>query len=214
MADDVATQLRAILGTGAGVGCADPRHRADDLWHQEQAMISRAVPQRRQEFAAGRRAARRAIAELGLRPTAIAAGQDRAPIWPTGLTGSISHCDTLCIAAVSQTHRSIGIDIETPQPLHAELIPIVCTAREREWLQDHPAALRGQLAKRIFCAKEAAFKAQFPLTGRMIGFDALSIRSGRNNLFGVIWQQPIPDLPPLQGKLVMCHGMILACVTI
>lgn len=211
MTDDIVGALRAVLGPDIGIGFTDPREKTADLWPQEQAAIVRAIPKRQHEFAAGRRAARQAMAELGLPPAEIAAGQDRAPIWPAGLTGSIAHCETHCIAVLSQTHRSIGIDIEPGLPLDADLIPIVCTAQELLWLHDYPAHERGLVAKRIFCAKEAVYKAQYPVIGQVIGFDALIVRLNRDDTFDVIWLQAIPNLPAMQGTVCRKHDMIVAC---
>jgi 4'-phosphopantetheinyl transferase EntD len=51
----------------------------------------------------------------------------------------------------------------------------VLTPSELLALNDHPPAERGRIAKRIFSIKEAAYKAQFPLTGAVIGFQALEV---------------------------------------
>lgn len=207
MHDDIAAVLRAMLGPAVGIGVTDPRDITDDLWPTERHAIARAIPKRQYEFAAGRRAARQAMAELGIAPQAISVGDQRAPVWPNGLSGSIAHCDSLCIAAVSKMHRSMGIDIESATPLAADLIPIVCTTQEQAEL---PKAQAGMIAKHIFCAKEAVYKAQYPLTGVVIGFDALSIHFNLDETFEV----DLPNLPPLVGKLRIQHGLILASVTL
>lgn len=214
MSDPMAGVLRALLGPAVGVGVADPRDATDDLWPQERGAVLRALPQRHHEFAAGRRAARLAMAQLGLQATAIPQGKQRAPVWPVGLTGSIAHCDTACIAAISRTHRSMGIDIEPDTPLDTDLIPIICSPREQEWLHSLPATLRGTSAKRIFCAKEAAYKAQFPLTGQVIGFTALEVTLARDNTFVGTWQPPLANMPHLRGRIGLHDGLILAGVLI
>ena len=102
---------------------------------EEAPAIARAISKRRDECTAGRDAARAAMRVLGLAPTAIPQGTDRAPIWPTGLTGSIAHCDHICIAAGAPIKKcaSLGLDIEPAIPLAEDLIPTVCTAGERKW---------------------------------------------------------------------------------
>ena len=64
--------------------------------------MARAVPQRRREFFAGRLAAHRAMEALGHLPEPVPMGQDRAPVWPQGLVGSISHGAGACAAMYGQ----------------------------------------------------------------------------------------------------------------
>ena len=176
---NIEAALRDMLGPSVAVALTDPRDPVDDLMPEEQTHIARAIPKRRFEFAAGRRAARQALAELGQPSTAIPQAPDRSPIWPDGLTGSITHCDTLCIAALApQTcHRSLGIDIEPATPLPADLHDVICTALDRLDLAALPAAARGLHAKQIFCAKEAFYKAQYPLTLKTLTFQDVTLES-------------------------------------
>ncbi|MGO4840081.1 4'-phosphopantetheinyl transferase, partial [Rhizobiaceae sp. 2RAB30] len=144
----------------------------------EAAAVERASPARRREFAAGRALARRAMAALDVTASAIPAAEDRAPVWPLGITGSISHCADWCVAAAARAddgYLAIGVDIEPAEPLDADLIEEICTAEERLRLDDLPAARRDLLARMIFCAKECAYKCQYPLSGALFDFQALSI---------------------------------------
>lgn len=210
MADDIAMTLRAMLGGVLGVGVTDPRDPTDDLWPTEREGVARAIPRRVMEFAAGRRAARQAMAALNLPAVAILTGSQREPLWSAGLVGSIAHCETHCIAAVSKTHAALGIDIEQATPLDTDLIPIVCNDDERCALDTLPANTRGLAAKRIFCAKEAVYKAQYPLTRQVIGFDAVSIMFDKDTGFTQVFHAPMPNLPPLRGQIMQQHGLILA----
>jgi 4'-phosphopantetheinyl transferase EntD len=142
----------------------------------EEVAIERAVPSRRAEFTAGRAAARLAMQRLGLSPQAIPSAPDRSPVWPAGVTGSISHAAGICAAVLSRDPAAtLGLDIEEATPLDEDLWPLVLTPSELLALNDHPPAERGRIAKRIFSIKEAAYKAQFPLTGAVIGFQALEV---------------------------------------
>lgn len=182
--------LRNMLGPSVAVALSDPRETTDDLMPDEQAYITRAIPKRRYEFAAGRRAARHALTELSLPPTAIPQARDRAPVWPKGIVGSISHCDTHCVAALASqsTCRSLGIDIEPAIPLSAELEPVIATPSEQRVLQTLPLAQRLQRAKQIFCAKEALYKAQYPLTGLRLGFHDVELELSQDQT--LIWGNP------------------------
>lgn len=155
----------------AAAAWADPRR---DHGHWQGEHLGNAVEKRRCEFSAGRAAARQAMAELSLAPRSIPLGGDRAPIWPEGITGSISHSASDCLAVVWAADRQgIGIDLEPATPLEPELWPIILRPEEREALKlaDAPALQ----AKRIFAIKEAVYKAQYPLSRRLFGFDAISV---------------------------------------
>ena len=102
---------------GPGVAVSEPVQGDLALWPDEAAAVARAIPKRRGEFAQGRSAARAAMGLLGHPPMAIPAGSDRAPIWPKGLVGSITHTNGLCAAALSQNAAALGIDAEQAVPL-------------------------------------------------------------------------------------------------
>ena len=121
--------------------------------------------------------------DLGMEPLPVETAGDRSPIWPEGLVGSISHSRSLAGAAVALRGsgiRAIGLDLEEATPLQDELVEEVCVAAEREWLAARPLGARGLLAKAIFCAKEAAYKCQYPLTRQMIGFDSIRVELSSN----------------------------------
>ncbi|SNS38549.1 4'-phosphopantetheinyl transferase EntD (siderophore biosynthesis) [Antarctobacter heliothermus] len=165
--------IRRIGGLrGLAWGVAD--FGEDDLFPEEAAVMTRACPARRAEFAAGRQAARRAMARLGLDPTPIPMGPDRAPVWPDGIVGSISHAQGLCLAVVARARDvlSLGVDVEGDAPLTAELIPEICLPEELALLPD---AARPALATRLFSAKEAAYKAHYPLASHVFGFHGLAV---------------------------------------
>jgi 4'-phosphopantetheinyl transferase EntD len=209
--------LRDMLGPSVAVALTDPRDPVDDLMPEEQAHIARAIPKRRFEFAAGRRAARQALAELGQPSTAIPQAPDRSPIWPDGLTGSITHCDTLCIAALApQTcHRSLGIDIEPATPLSADLEPVIATPSEQRALAALPPARRLHMAKQIFCAKEALYKAQHPITGLRLEFQDVELDLTTKQ--GLTWENPPEALgwgAPLVIPVRVVDEMVLAACSL
>ena len=200
--------LRGLLGPGFGVGVADPRASSEPLWEAEKPAMRRAVPKRILEFAAGRTAARAAMADIGVDPNAIPVGDDRAPIWPDGIIGSIAHCNSACIAAVApKGHvQSIGIDIEEATPLALDLWDTVCTDVERTWLAAQPEDQQGLLAKQIFTAKEAVYKAQYPLTGRLIGFEDVELELHNTNFTAGF------DGGVAKGCWVLTQGLIVGCL--
>ena len=171
----------SVLPAGVAVAARDPREMPDAADPHEALTLQNAVPRRLAEFHAGRAAARGAMVALGHLPRPVPVGSDRAPVWPADLTGSISHTANACVAAVglARDWAGIGVDLEDATPLDPLLVAEVCTRAERVWLGTQPAAERGLMAKLIFSAKEAAYKAQYPLSGRLFGFEVLELSIDR-----------------------------------
>jgi 4'-phosphopantetheinyl transferase EntD len=163
---------REMLPPGVGLGWADLRLDHPALPGEA---LPRAIPRRQREFAAGRAAARMAMGRpdqpLPMRP-------DRAPLWPAGIVGSISHSDSAClaIAAPRTQFRGLGLDLEPDVPLDRDLWETVLVAGEREWLEALPEADQGASAKLIFAAKEAVYKAQYAISEHLFGFEGVEIR--------------------------------------
>jgi 4'-phosphopantetheinyl transferase EntD len=162
--------LRAMLGGDAGIGCAAIGGE-DGLFPQEMPAIARAVPKRRAEFAAGRRAARAALAEIGIAPVAVPVGDHRAPVWPEGVVGAITHDAGVALAAVARSDRmrGLGIDVTEAAPL---------PGNTRRAILPHAAeqGLSPLEERAVFSAKESLFKALFPFLGTYFGFEAAAVR--------------------------------------
>jgi 4'-phosphopantetheinyl transferase EntD len=151
---------------------------ASRLLPDEMVAVAAAGEKRRREFAAGRTLAREAFAALGLPSVAVPAGSDRAPIWPNGVVGSISHSSTWCVAAIalqSDGFISIGVDLEESIPLDEIYATDICTRLEKDWLDRQPIDQKGLLLRALFSAKECAYKCQYPLTKTLLGYDAIRI---------------------------------------
>lgn len=161
------------------VATGDPRIERTPGMPGEEARLQRALEGRLREFRAGRALARQAMGALGMVTTAIPTADDRSPVWPEGIAGSITHCRDLCVAVVAQKadgFLSIGIDVEPADPLDLDLIPEICVDEERLWLAGLPASRRGIFARTIFSAKECAYKCQYPLSRAVLDFHAMTIR--------------------------------------
>ena len=169
--------LTERLGPGIGVACTGVDGDPGALYAEEFAAVQKAIPRRQREFAAGRLAARQAMARIGRPPAAIPSAPDRSPIWPDGLTGSISHTDRACLAVVgaSGNGQSIGIDLEDDVPMDPALWDSICTPGERAFVSRLPETLQGRLVTRLFSAKEAFYKWQYPRTRRMLEFQDVHV---------------------------------------
>ena len=139
--------------------------------------IASAASNRQKEFAAGRLLARVLTDQLGLPPAPLRRADDRSPIWPADRTGSLSHCDTLCAAAVGKrsAFQSVGVDIETIGRVEQKLWPTLFTEKEAGYfssLAPDTVALETTL---FFSAKESFYKCQYPLTKEWVGFQDVAI---------------------------------------
>jgi len=90
-----------------GVVAADLRGPGDVklLMPEEARYLGRAVPKRVREFAAGRLCARRALAEFGIVDFAVEVADDRQPVWPASMVGSITHTAGFCAAVAAERNR-------------------------------------------------------------------------------------------------------------
>ncbi|WP_328642039.1 4'-phosphopantetheinyl transferase superfamily protein [Streptomyces canus] len=148
------------------------------LYPEEAALVASAVPKRRREFTVVRACARRAMEKLGVPPQPVLPGERGAPRWPAGLTGSMTHCDGYCAAALVRAAdlASLGIDAEPHGPLPEGVLGSVSLPGERVRLRDlagaYPAVHWDRL---LFSAKESVYKAWFPLTGTWLDFSEADI---------------------------------------
>lgn len=156
----------------------DEAHLAG-LFPEEAALVERAAPRRRAEFAAARACAHEALRRLGRPVVPIGRGERGAPLWPDGVVGALTHCEGLRAAAVAEAAavRSVGVDVEPHAPLPRGVLGAVSLDDEARWVE---AALGEGAGVRydtlLFTAKEATYKAWFPLTHRWLGFEDARIR--------------------------------------
>jgi 4'-phosphopantetheinyl transferase EntD len=149
----------------------------EQLTAAERALVERSIDKRKREFATARRLARAALEELGHLDAELLNGPDRAPLWPAGVHGSISHCDRRAVVAVTHAaHGTVGVDVEHRDELKRELWKTVFVPREIAELDARfPADVRGRMALVLFSAKESLYKAQYPRTTTYMGFHELHV---------------------------------------
>lgn len=140
----------------------------------EEQLIAQAVKKRRREFRAGRHCAHTALQRLGLPRQAILRDANRAPLWPHGYLGSISHCRDLCIAACAKQYPiiSLGLDVEPLKPLKPGVEQYIQTTAETAYLQSIWPRLPERL---VFSAKESLYKCFYPLLKTFFGFHSVEI---------------------------------------
>ncbi len=163
---------------------------------EERAILS-AVQSRRDEFRTGRRLARVALDRLGCTTREIPVGADRAPIWPKGYLGTISHSGGICVACVGRTRdfAGIGVDIEVSTRLEPDLLKIICHPEDMVPYTPVDAFEPGTF---LFVCKEALYKAYYPATGAFLEFHDVCVRIiPKSGLFEARLMNPLK--PALQG---------------
>jgi 4'-phosphopantetheinyl transferase EntD len=203
---DLAARLHAILPAHVAVAGADPAARHPDLGPPD------AIPQRRAEFAAGRAAATTAMQRLGFPAAPIPMAADRAPVWPAGLSGSITHTRQMALAAVTRAPALIGIDLEPADAVTPPMWDAVFLPAERAQIAAAPDPVA--MATLIFCAKEATYKAQYPLTRTLFGFDRIVIAPGQADFTATFRAEtgPIAAGTIWTGHHAIAHGHVLTAL--
>ena len=191
---------------------------------EEEPLIARSVAKRRNEFITVRHCAREALGKLGVGPVPILKGEKGEPCWPAGIVGSLTHCEGFRGAVVARDSdvRSVGIDAEPHGVLPKGVLDAVSLPAERAEL----AAMAGGLHwdRILFCAKEATYKAWFPLTHRWLGFEDAHITftldsSGSSGTFSSrILIDPAAEFGPplleLPGKWSMADGLVVTAISL
>ncbi|MDU5197103.1 MAG: enterobactin synthase subunit EntD [Enterobacter sichuanensis] len=146
---------------------------ADLLWLPHHAELANAGRKRKAEHLAGRIAAAHALPDY----TVPGIGPSGEPLWPEGISGSITHSGTQAMAVVVRhPDARVGIDCEAilPDSEAREIQDGIIDVQEAMCLtrSGYPFALALTLT---FSAKESLFKALFPQVKTFMGFDCARI---------------------------------------
>ena len=177
--------LTDLTGPDLAIAWAPLEALSGDPHPEEWEHIASAAPNRQEEFVAGRQLVRALSDQLGLPAAPLRRADDRSPVWPSDRTGSLSHCNTLCVAAVGKRNavQAVGVDVETIGRVEQKLWPSLFTEKEAGYfssLAPDTVALETTL---FFSAKEAFYKCQYPLTQEWVGFQDVEItRTNQHSL--------------------------------
>ncbi|MBO3744792.1 4'-phosphopantetheinyl transferase superfamily protein [Streptosporangiaceae bacterium NEAU-GS5] len=212
--------IEALLpgGVAAREAFGDPP--GPPLFPEEEALVARAVDKRRREFATVRRCARTALADLGFPAAPILRGARGAPTWPSGVVGSMTHCDGYRAAAVAHESAvpTIGLDAEPNEPLPDGVLGMVSLPEEHGWLKELGAAApHVRWDRLLFSAKESVYKAWFPLTRRWLGFEEAVVTPALDGTFTARLltegetQEGLP-LTGFTGRWLVANGLVLTAI--
>lgn len=181
---------------------------------EEAPYAERMVERRRQEFAAGRACAHRALRRIEADYGPIKVAHRRDPIWPTGIVGSITHCEGFCAAAVARGGpvAALGIDAEPARPLDDETRDTILNPDEQREMMHLPLP-PGLWTTTGFAAKEALFKAVYPVLIREIAFDEITLSTGEWPRLRASAPHD-PDLDAVVRKLDLVAGMVDSVVIV
>jgi 4'-phosphopantetheinyl transferase EntD len=194
-----------------------------ELFPEERAVLGQAVEKRRREFITARACARRALAQLGLPPSPIAAGERGQPLWPEGVLGSITHCAGYRACALARVGElaGVGIDAEPHQPLPEGVLREIARPEERprlvELARAQPTVHWDRL---LFSAKEAVYKVWFPIAACWLGFEeAVLTVDAAGGTFRARLLKPWPNVDQcfpqtLEGRWLVREGLVLTAITL
>jgi 4'-phosphopantetheinyl transferase EntD len=200
--------LAALFPEPVFAACLSAAAPYELLTEQELSCVKHCATDRIQQFAAGRLCAHRALESLGIAGFSLLPAADRQPLWPPGVTGSITHTTGYAAAVVGRRGvlRGLGVDSEVMAEVHAGLWPGITAPGELARLRGLPQALGWVQAAVLFAAKEAFYKSQFPLTGERVLFADVVIESiadaaGDSGRFRVVPQRPLAIGREVRGEL-------------
>ncbi len=142
------------------------------IYPEELVFIEKAVKKRRNDFIGGRICAKKALSRLGIENFPVLMADDRSPLWPTGVVGSISHTHGYCgVAVANNKHfRSLGLDIENVDRIKSDCRRLICTDEEQSRINRLPENDQQRFSALTFSAKESFFKCQYFLNRCWAGF--------------------------------------------
>jgi 4'-phosphopantetheinyl transferase EntD len=145
------------------------------------------------------------------------------PAGRLGLLGSMTHCAGYAAAAVAPIPRisAIGIDAEPDAPLPDGVLDLIATPAERDRLDaTRPETEGPNWDGLLFSAKEAVYKAWFPLVGEWLDHQEAEICFGPQE--GTFTAQLSRDgliidrrqIHRLHGRWVRRHGILATAVVL
>lgn len=206
----------------AGTRCVELHSSAQDLarFHSldvaEQALVENAVERRKADFGDSRWCAHEAMRSL-VADEPIMRGARGMPVFPDGISGSLTHTEGFRAALVGHSHRwrSLGIDAEPARNLPDGVLQAIANRHERRRLRNLSANHGVQCADTVlFSAKEATYKAWFPLTQRFLDFDQADIDLRADGTFtSYLLVRPVP-VPFIQGRWLVKNGVVVTIAAV
>ncbi|UUA73399.1 4'-phosphopantetheinyl transferase family protein [Cellvibrio sp. QJXJ] len=190
---------------------SDSLYRQLNVYFPEK--MNRSVSKRRAEFLAGRYASRLAIEKLRgntLKVPLRLDSENRAPIWPVGIIGSITHTAWRACAIVADANKflAVGVDIENwvSNEQYQSLQNRILTEPERLLMKQIVKIMQPRAFFTLaFSAKESLFKALYPMVRCYFDFlDAEIVMIDTNHK--MISIRLLKDIVP--NNFLACEGSV------
>jgi len=139
------------------------------------------VNKRKSEYLAGRICAKHCLDKIGYFNYFVKSNEDRSPVWPAGVVGSISHTENeaICIVGPSDQYLGVGIDIEkTMSKKEVYFIRDQILLNSEIELFDNnyvDTYAFHEFMTLVFSAKESIFKAIYPQIKKYFDFHAVKL---------------------------------------
>lgn len=189
---------------------------ASFLSSAERTYLENVSQNRKTEFIAGRFCAHEAMELANIPPEHIRIGGKGEPIWPSNIVGSITHSHGYAAAAVARKAdvRALGLDAETDEPLSSKVLRRISNDQEQGWAKTIGGVLVQHPGKVLFSAKEATYKAWYPITHEWLGFkEAFIDFHDQENTFTVHIQKNGP-IRQMHGKYLIRKGVIVTAIEV
>ena len=140
--------------------------------------FDRMALKRKAEYLAGRILVKRGLAEWGLSGFQLKNREDRSPIWPEAISGSITHSKHMAVVALAECSHTyfLGIDCEEwlTEKRAEQVQRMIASEAEMKILTDS-GLNSGEALTYLFSAKESLYKAVYKDVKRYFGFDAVRL---------------------------------------
>jgi 4'-phosphopantetheinyl transferase EntD len=136
--------------------------------------------------------------------------EDRTPIWPDGVVGSITHTGEFAAAAVSWAADIAALGIDSEQIIDnatARDIAEICMVDEMSLFSGVHGPSIPEFCTFVFSAKESVFKCLFPITRKFLEFSDVRITSLDWNRNRFTWTVPFSETDGM-GRLSCANGMV------
>jgi 4'-phosphopantetheinyl transferase EntD len=189
------------------------------MFSSEAAIVANAAAKRRREFCTVRYCGREALRKIGASAAPILPDTDGTPRWPVGVVGSLTHCSGYRAAVVARSSalRGVGIDAEVDVALPPAVPDLVLRDEERAQLRTMAETYPHRHWDTIlFCAKEAVFKAWFPITRSWLDFLDVSVTVRPAGTFlAFVHRSLLAGIGPVfAGRWVVGNGVIVAATSV
>jgi 4'-phosphopantetheinyl transferase EntD len=172
--------------------------------------LNKAVAKRKAEFLAGRICAKKALNKEGITNVQIISGEDRAPIWPQGVKGSITHTQGIAIAMCAHdiALKGIGIDVERfmDQEQEQKLQNQILHPTESDSFHSLALTTANPLTL-LFSAKESIYKALYPSVGKFFGFNAVKLVDFTNKALTFVITEPLSTQLPVGQRITVWYQL-------